>query len=157
MAHAETQPLGLLDAPVGSVAYVDSIRAGLAERLRERRSHIEEAVLARFRAIGFDPAEGEDSEYAAGSRAAVAEAVDFGLEAIERGEEWFGSIPPAAVAQAQRAARNGVSLQRVLLRTNAAHMVLEDFVVQEVDYASETIVLRGVFGTLGALLDHFTA
>jgi hypothetical protein len=157
MAYAERQSLRLLDAPGGNVASVDSTRAGLAERLRARRSQIEEAVVARFRDIGFDPAAGEDAEYVAGSLAAVGEAVGYGLDAIERGEEWFGSIPPAAVAQAQRAARNGVSLESVLRRTNAGHMVLEDFVVQEVDFAGERIVLRGVFGTLGALLDHFTA
>jgi hypothetical protein len=157
IACAERQPLRLVDAPSGNLASVDSIRAGLAERLRARRSHIEEAVLARIRDIGFDPAEREDTGYAAGARAAVEEAVDYGLEAIERGEEWFGSMPRALVAQAQRAARNGVSLERVLLRANAGHRVLEDFVVQEVDYASERTVLRGVFGTLGALLDHFTA
>src|SRR5262249_34580442 len=79
------------------------------------------------------------------------------LEAIERGEEWFGSMPGALVAQAQRAARNGVSLERVLLRANAGHRVLEDFVVQEVDYARGRTVLRGGFGTTGALLDPFTA
>jgi hypothetical protein len=118
---------------------------------------IEQAVLARFCEIGFDPATGEDARYIAGSRTAVAESVDYGLRAIERGQEWFGSIPPAAVAQVSRAARNGVSLDKVLLRTNAAHTVLEDFVVQEVDFASERVVLRGVFGTLGAMLDHFTA
>jgi sugar diacid utilization regulator len=50
-----------------------------------------------------------------------------------------------------------VKLDNVLLRNNAGHAVLEDFVVQEVDFASERSVLRGVFGTLGALLDHFTA
>jgi hypothetical protein len=139
------------------VASLESVRAGLTERLRARRSQIDEAILARFGEIGFDPTEGEDAEYVAGSRAAVAESIDFGLEAIGRGEEWFGSIPPAAVAQAQRAARNGVNIESLLLRTNAGHMVLEDFVVQEVDFANEAIVLRGVFGTLGALLSHFTA
>jgi hypothetical protein len=135
----------------------ESARAGLAARLRTRRSEIEEAVLARFREIGFDPATGEDARYIAGSRAAIAECVDYGLGVIERGQEWFGSIPPAAVAQVYRAARSGVSLDKVLLRTNAAHTVFEDFVVQEVDFASESVVLRGVFATLGAMLDHFTA
>ena len=129
----------------------------LAERLRVRRSEIAEAVFARFRDIGFDPAAGENAEYVAGCHAAIAESVDYGLGAIERGEEWFGSIPPATVAQARRAARNGVSLEQVLLRNNAGHTVLEDFVMQEVDLTSQSIVLRGVFGTLGALLDHFTA
>jgi hypothetical protein len=157
MAHRETKTCRLLEDPHGGGASVESVRAGLAERLRSRHSEIEEAVFARFRDLGFDPAGGEDAEYVAGSRAAVSEAVDYGLRAIERGDEWFGSIPPAAVAQARRAARNGVNLDKVLLRNNAGHTVLEDFVVQEVDFASQRIVLRGVFGTLGALLDHFTA
>ena len=157
MAHRATKPALLLDGARADVASLASIRAGLAERLRARRSEIAEAIFARFRDIGFDPAEGENAEYVAGSRAAITEALDYGLGAIERGEEWFGSIPPAAVAQARRAARNGVALDKVLLRNNAGHTVLEDFVVQEVDFAGQSVVLRGVFGTLGALLDHFTA
>jgi hypothetical protein len=157
MADRETKALRLVDDPGGDVASLESVRAGLAERLRARRSEIGEAVFARFRALGFDPAEGEDAEYVDGSRAAVTETVDYGLGAIERGEEWFGAIPPSAVAQARRAARKGVNLDKVLLRNNAGHTVLEDFVMQEVDFASQSIVLRGVFGTLGALLDHFTA
>jgi len=156
-AHRVTKSVSAHGGQHADVVSPESARAGLAARLRTRRSEIEEAVLARFREIGFDPATGEDARYVAGSRAAVAESVDYGLGAIERGQEWFGSIPPAAVAQAYRAARNGVSLDKVLLRTSAAHTVLEDFVVQEVDFASQRVVLRGVFGTLGALLDHFIA
>jgi len=157
MAAREAKTVRLLEDPGGDVASLERARAGLAERLRARRPEIGEAVFARFRALGFDPAEGEDAEYVAGSRAAVTETVDYGLGAIERGEEWFGAIPPAAVAQVRRAARKGVNLDKVLLRNNAGHTVLEDFVMQEVDVASQSIVLRGVFGTLGALLDHFTA
>ena len=157
MAQRETRSARLPEDPRGDFATLESVRADLAGRLRLRRSEIAEAVFARFRDIGFDPADGEDAAYVAGSRAAITEALDYGLGAIERGEEWFGSIPPAAVAQARRAARNGVTLDKVLLRNNAGHTVLEDFVVQEVDFASQSIVLRGVFGTLGALLDHFTA
>jgi PucR C-terminal helix-turn-helix domain/GGDEF-like domain len=157
MAHRDTKPARLSDDPRGDLASLERLRADLAERLRMRRSEIAEAVFARFRDIGFDPAAGENAEYVAGSHAAIAESVDYGLGAIERGEEWFGSIPPATVAQARRAARNGVSLEQVLLRNNAGHTVLEDFVMQEVDLAGHSMVLRGVFGTLGALLDHFTA
>ncbi len=157
MARKETRPLPLLDEPSADLASLESARASLAGRLRARRPEIAEAVFARFRDIGFDPAEGEDAEYVAGARAAIIESVDYGLGAIERGEEWFGSIPSALVAQARRAARNGVSLEKVLRRNNAGHTVLEDFVVQEVDFAGQSMVLRGVFGTLGAMLDHFTA
>jgi hypothetical protein len=145
-------------------AALDGVRAGLAERLHARRSELEEAIIARFRDVGFDPAAGEDLEYIAGARAAVAEAVDYGLVAIEQGEEWFGSgpppIPPAAVAQARRAARHGVSLERVLLRYNAGHTLLEDFVMQEAehsDFSSDRMALRHVLRALGGLLDHFTS
>src|SRR5271157_2415961 len=148
MARREAKPVRLLEGSGGDGMSLSSARAGLAERLKARRSEIAEAVFARFRDIGFDPADGEDAEYVAGAHAAIREAVDYGLEAIERGEEWFGSIPPATVAQARRAARNGVKLDKVLLRNNAGHTVLEDFVVQEVDLANQGVVLRGVFGTL---------
>src|SRR5271165_3182773 len=114
----------------GGAASIQVVRSGLAELLRARREEIEEAIIARFRDVGFDATAGEDAEYVAGARAAVAEAVDYGLRAIEQGEEWFGSIPPAAVAQARRAARSGVSLERVLLRNNAGHTLLGDFVMQ---------------------------
>jgi PucR C-terminal helix-turn-helix domain/GGDEF-like domain len=159
MASTKAKRLRLLDGAGGEES-VESIRAGLAERLRGRRSELEEAIVARFLETGFDPALGEDAEYIAGARAAVAEAVDYGLTAIERGEEWLGSIPPTAVAQARRAARNSVSLERVLLRNNAGHALLGDFVMQEAehsDLSSQRIALRHVLRTLGALLDHFTA
>jgi hypothetical protein len=161
MARGESNSHRLLDGTDGGgAASVASVRAGLAELLRERRSEIEEAIFARFRDVGFDPAAGEDAEYIAGARAAVAEAVDYGLRAIEQGEEWFGSIPPAAVAQARRAARNSVSLERVLLRYNAGHTLLEDFVMQAAEnsaFSNQTIALRHVLRTQGALLDHFTS
>ncbi len=139
---------------------VESVRSGLAELLRGKRAEIEQAIFARFRDVGFDPAAGEDAEYVAGARAAVAEAVDYGLAAIENGEEWFGSIPAAAVAQARRAARNSVSLERMLLRNNAGHMLLEDYVLQAAEnspFAGQTIAIRHVLRTQGALHDHFTS
>ena len=160
MARGEANAQRLLDGAGGGAASVETVRAGLAERLRARRSEIEEAIFARFRDVGFDPAAGEDADYVAGARAAVAEAVDYGLLAIEQGEEWFGSIPPAAVAQARRAARHGVSLERVLLRYNAGHTLLEDFVMQAAEtsaFSNQTIALRHVLRTQGALLDHFTS
>jgi hypothetical protein len=160
MGHTERDSLQQMDRADRDGVSVDSVRAGLAERLRARRPELEEAILARFHDVGFDPAVGEDDEYVDGARAAVTEAVDYGLMVIEQGEEWLGSIPPAAVAQARRAARNSVSLDRVLLRYNAGHLLLEDFVMQEArhsDLSSERSALRHVLRTQGALLDHFTA
>ena len=104
MARTDAKRLRLVDGEGDDQASLASLRTGLAERLRPRRPELEAAIFARFRETGYDPALGEDAEYVAGARAAVAEAVDYGLTAIERGEEWFGTIPPAAVAQARRAA-----------------------------------------------------
>ena len=158
MSRVETRPLEPHAGDCGQVAQVESIRRDLATRLRARSRQIEEAALARFQDIGFDPATGEDADYVAGSRAAVIESVEYSIRAVEAGEDWFGSIPPALVAQAHRAARNGVNLDNVLLRANAGHTVLEDFIMQEIDFrAEQRIVLRGVFQTLAALLDHVTA
>ncbi len=133
----------------GGGASLQSVRAGLAERLQARRSELEEAIIARFRDVGFDPAVGEDAEYVAGARVAVAEAVDYGLMAVEQGEQRFGSEP-----------RHGVSVERVLLRYNAGHTLLEDFVMQEAEHAAlsgNRLVLRDAVRALGALLDHFTS
>ena len=160
MAQTDANRLRLVSGDGRDQASLESLRANLAERLRPRRPELEAAIFARFRETGYDPALGEDSEYVAGARAAVAEAVDYGLTAIERGEEWFSTIPPAAVAQARRAARNCVSLERVLLRNNAGHALLGDFVMQEAehsDFSNQRIALRHVLRTLGALLDHFTS
>ena len=75
MAQRETKTCRLVDDPHGGRPSLETVRAGLAERLRARRPEIVEAVLARFRDLGFDPAGGEDAEYVAGSRAAVSEMI----------------------------------------------------------------------------------
>ncbi len=77
MAHTDANRHPLLDDAVGGFASLESFRAGLAEQLR------------------------------AGSRAAITEAVHYGLMGIEHGEDWTGSLPPATAVQARRAARNG--------------------------------------------------
>jgi hypothetical protein len=139
---------------------LDGFRTTLAARLQTRRLELEEAIFARFRDTGYDPALGEDTEYIAGARAAVAEAVEFGLEAIEHGDDRQSAIPPAAVAQSRRAARNSVSLERVLLRNNAGHALLGDFVMQEAehsDLSNNRNELRDVLKTLAEMLDQFTA
>ena len=114
------------------------------------------------REIGLDSAVGDDAEYVAGVRATVAENVDYFLVSTEQDEEWLGSIPPAAVAQARRDARYGVSMETMLLRYNAGHSLLVDFIVlqeaEQIDLSSQGIALRHVLRTQGSLLlDHFTS
>ena len=78
-----------------------------------------------------EPTEGDDPEYRAGLRATVAEAVDYALLGLERGEEWEGSIPEASLAQARRAARSGVRLDTVLRRYAAGDRLVGEFILDE--------------------------
>jgi len=159
MPRSDTQQPRLTKDADGA-ASIEAARRDLAERLRARRAELEESIVARVRGVGFDPALGEDAEYISGARAAIAESVDYGLMAIERGDEWIDTLPAAAVAQARHAASHGVSLDRVLLRSNAGHSIVRDFVMQEaerIDSPGERAALRHVLRTLGVLLDHFTS
>ncbi len=147
-------PNGRADA-----ASLENLRLALSERLRGRRSEVENAIFAHVH-VGFDPAGREDAEYIAGVRAAVVEAVDYSLVGLMHGEQWLGSVPPAAATQARRAARNGVSLETVLHRYTAGNMLMEDILMQEVErceLSGHVGAVREVLRTQGALLDHLTA
>ncbi len=106
------------------------IRAELVVRLRARSGELEDIIFNHVRRLS-EPAEGDDPEYRAGLRATVAEAVDYALLGFERGEEWEGSIPEAALAQARRAARSGVRLDTVLRRYAAGDRLIGEFIVDE--------------------------
>ncbi len=108
------------------------LRAQLAERLASRRGEIEAAALTRIHAIS-DPAETEDPQYVEGLRAALVAALDYGLAAIELGEERCPPPPPALLVQARMAARAGVSLDTVLRRYFAGYALLGDFLIEEVE------------------------
>ena len=62
------------------------IRAELVARLRARSGEIEDTVYNRVRQMA-DPGERDDPEYRAYLRATVAEAIDYALLGIERGED----------------------------------------------------------------------
>jgi hypothetical protein len=134
----------------------ESIRAELVARVRLRRAELEQAVFARVCDGARSPAGGEDAEYLAGLRTAVAAAIDHGLAGVESGEEAAGSAPPEAIAQARRAARAGVSLDTVLRRYVLGSTLLSDFLMQEADhsdFAGRPTVLRDVMSTQAALLE----
>ena len=110
-----------------------STRAALVARLREQLPEIEADIYTEVRSVSPD-AGSQDPEYLAGLRAAVAEAIDFGLTGIEHGCEASSTpIPLAALAQARRAARSGVELGTVLLRYTTGERVLGDFIVNEAE------------------------
>lgn len=104
-----------------------------AGRLRSRRQEIEEAIFARISDAAFGSVGGRDAEYVAGLRAAVAAAVEFSLVRIEQREASTPPMPAAAIEQARRAARLGVSLDTVLRRYIAGNALLADFIMAEAD------------------------
>ncbi len=103
----------------------------LPSRLRGRQAEIETAVLTRVFAVADTAA--LDTHYTAGLKAAVCAAVEYGLAAIELGEDRSPSPPPALLAQARLAARSGVNLDTVLRRYFAGHSLLADFIVEEAE------------------------
>jgi hypothetical protein len=133
---------------------LEDARADLSQRLRARHLAIEEAIFAHVRRAAPNPAGiEEDPEYIAGLRAAVTAIVDYGLTGIEQGEEWSGPIPSSAIAQAHRAARDGVSLDTVLRRYALGDRVLGEFIMDEVESLPPR-ALRHIFRVQGSLLDR---
>jgi DNA-binding PucR family transcriptional regulator len=155
---ASTRPAAALGNGRDDAASLEHLRLVLAERLCERRSEIEGAIFDQVH-VGFDPAGREDAEYIAGVRAAVVEAVEYSIVGLTHGERWLGSVPPAAAAQARRAARNGVSLETVLHRYTAGNTLMEDILMQEVErceLSAHVGAVREVLRTQGSLLGHLT-
>jgi hypothetical protein len=139
-----------------SSALLEGVRVELVERLRERRSEIQEAIFARVRAMSGTADESENAEYMAGLRAAVVEALDYAVTSIEQGEGWAPPIPSAAASQARRAARHGVSLDTVLRRYAAGDRQLAEFVMDEAD-RFPTQELRHLLRSHGLQVDRFMA
>jgi hypothetical protein len=99
--------------------------------LRARAPEIEKAILTRIRNLSGSLAD-DDPAYRAGLRGAVTEALSYSLANIEEGGI-SAPIPPETIAQARRAAREGVGLDTVLRRYAAGNKVLEEFLVAEAD------------------------
>jgi hypothetical protein len=123
--------------------------------LAARRPEIERAALTRIYAIS-DPVETGDPEYIDGLRAALTAAIEYGLVAIEYGEERVPPIPAVLLTQARIAARSGVSLDTVLRRYFAGYTLLGDFLVEEVERADlpPGAELKRLLRTLAMLFDR---
>jgi hypothetical protein len=134
---------------------LEEVRADMIKRLRGRQSEIEAAIFDRVRAVPGS-VRSEDAENRVGLRAAVAAVVDYSLTGIEQGEECSGPIPSAAIAQARRGARNGVSLDTIVLRYISGHRLFGKFVMDEADHSglsSYASVQRQLRSTQEALLE----
>ena len=115
-------------------------------------------MLDRVHAVS-EPNETIDPEYADGLRAAVSAALDYGLAAIEHGEERSPLIPTVLLAQARLAARNGVNLDTVLRRYFAGYTLLGDFLIQEVEKGGlpRGAALQRMLRAQAALFDRLVA
>lgn len=133
-------------------------RAALRARLEERRAEMEQALLARVYGVA-DPSEVEDLAYREGLRAATSAAVDFGLTTIESSQDHLPLVPPALLAQARLAARNGIGLDTVLRRYTAGHALLVDFLAEEVERNGvlSTTELRRLLAVISAAIDRLLA
>lgn len=141
---------------MGHPGTLEIVSAGVVARLRARLPEIEKAIFASIRAGSSDSAGSGDIEYVQGLRITIVAVLDYALMGIEHGEEWSGPIPSAAMAQARRAARNGVGLETVLLRYAVGNRLLSGFVMEEVDrFPSQ--MLRQVLNTQGSLVERLMA
>jgi len=129
----------------------------LGERLRARRSEIEQATLTRAYAIS-DPARIDDTAYLSGLRAAVSAAISHGIEGIERGGRRVPPPPAALLTQARVAARAGVGLDTVLRRYLAGYALLRDFLIEEAEAGSiEGAELKRALALQSTLFDRLLA
>lgn len=135
-------------------------RGALASSLRNLRTEIEAATLARIHAVS-DPADVEDPEYVAGLREAVTSGFAYGLAALEV----LGPYDPAAepvplqlLWQARYAARSGVSLDTVLRRYFASYTLFGDFLIQAAKESDiPTSELQRALRGEAALFNHLVA
>ena len=129
----------------------------IESRLRERRSELERSAFALVQSV-VDPADATDSTYAIGLRAALAAALDYGLEAIAAPDAEPGPVPAAMRSQARLAARNGVSLDTVIRRYNSGHAFLADTLLQEaVEAGASAAEVKASLRSLAAHYDRILA
>lgn len=125
--------------------------------MRERRTELVDAIIARIGDRRSTLAPAADEEYGRGLRAAVPAAIDYGLTALEHGREGTGPIPTEAIAQAWQAARARVNLDTVLRRYLLGSALLGDFLIQEANRAripDSGDTLRAMLGDQAAALDR---
>ena len=139
----------------------------MVARLRARRGELVQAIFVGVRDGRRSVAVGaRDAEYVAGLRAAVGAACGVCAGGDRARGEDRGCPPPipaAALEQARRAARVGVSLDTVLRRYVLGSALLGEFVMEEVD-RSERIGCRrrapraaGVLRAQASVLDRLLA
>lgn len=101
----------------------------LGQRLRRRQGEIERALVRTCRPES--PGHVQDLERSTEIDAALSAVTEFTLDCIESGDDESNPIPSAAIAQARRAARDGIELDVFLVTIIAAQTLLNEFVLEE--------------------------
>jgi PucR-like helix-turn-helix protein/diguanylate cyclase with GGDEF domain len=117
---------------VWSRPFVEFTMPELAEAIRADRDELHREVLERIQAID-DPRLSADSEFAAGTRAAVFAALDYAVAVLESEERYPPPIPEALLDQARVAARTGIDLATLLRRYMAGFSLLGEVALRDVD------------------------
>lgn len=143
---------GIADTAVGCSMTGPQNRSELAARLREKSTEIEREIFTRVRDLS-EPIGDHDPAYVDGLQSAITDAVNCGIECMERGEEWCVPMPPETAKQARRAARKGVRLDTVLRRYAAGNKLLEEFIVAEAE-GMPTMALRQILRDQGPQVDR---
>lgn len=113
---------------------------------------MEEAILEKLSAVAAgDQAQAPD--YLQGLRAAVTEAVAFGLNCVRSADYVDQPVPIPVLAQARRAARSDVGLDTVLRRYAAGERILTTLLVAE-GSRSPAIVVSQVRRDLDKAIDR---
>jgi hypothetical protein len=133
---------------------IEQVRVGTVGRLRNRRTEIQQAVLARIYAVA-DSGQTSNPEYVEGLRETVSAGLDYAIEALDRSPGDPAPTPSLLLNQARLAARHGVELATVLRRYLAGHTLLADFLIEEFerDGLLDAASLKRLLRTQSALLD----
>jgi hypothetical protein len=117
-----------------------------------RQGEIEQNLLARVYAVSGP----DEPARHVSLRSAVSAALEYGLTAVERGEEHAPPVPEPLLEQARIAARRGIGLETLMRRYFAGHALLEDFLIEEIerDDAHAQISLKPLLRSQAALLDR---
>jgi len=120
-----------LRSPAAPGPPVDLAGSDLAHRLRARGTELEEAIIARVRAI-LDPRDINNSACLKRVQSALTVTLDYAISAIERGER-SADVPPALVVHARLAGRNGIPLDALIRCYSAGYSLFSQFVSEEAE------------------------
>jgi hypothetical protein len=117
---------------------LDAGQVVLGQRLRRRQREIERALARTFRPE--NPGHVQDLKRSTEIDAALSAVTEFTLDCIESGDDESDPLPSAAIAQARRAARDGIELDVFLVAVIAAQALLNEFVLEEsTDLSGESL------------------